>query len=145
MLLFILFAVVLLVGIGLLILKEKIDWDSIPYYISFIAGGILSFIAVLGIIICSTVAITSNVPSVKNKARIYLDQKIEAIQSDYNYIQTITDDKAKSIAVVEYNKEVKEFKTELKSEQYYLNSIWFNWYTCPAYNEYSVEVVVYIK
>lgn len=146
MLLFILFVVVLLVGIGLLILKEtKFEWDSIPYNISFIVGAIFSAIAGLGVIICSIAAIVSNFPSLKNKVKINLDQKIEELQSDYNYIQTITDDKARNIAVVEYNKEVKEFKTELKSKQYYLNNIWYNWYTCPVYNDYDVEVVVYIK
>ena len=146
MLLFILFVVVLLVGIGLLILKEtKFEWDSILYNISFILGAVFSAIAGLGVIICSVAAIVTNFPSLKNKVKIDLDQRIEEIQSDYNYIQSITDDKARSVADVEYNKEVNQFKTQLQSEQYYLNNIWLNWYTCPVYNDYDVEIVVYIK
>ena len=145
MLLFIIFIVVLLLGIGLLFLKEKFDWDSIAYNISFVLGVVLCIATGLGILVCGSMAIVLNCSISKQKVKNYLDQKIEEIQSDYNYIQSITDDRAKSVAVVEYNKQVKEFKTLLLSEQYVLNSVWINWYTCSEYGNYDANVVVYIK
>lgn len=146
MLLFIMFVVVLLIGIGLLILKEKVfDWDSIFYSTSFVVGAVFCIIAGLGLVICSTIAISENLPIVRQQVINGLNQKVEEIQSDYNYIQTITDDRAKSIAVVEYNKKVREFKTKVLTEQYVLNNIWINWYTSPEYGNYDVDIVVYIK
>jgi len=146
MLLFIMFIVVLLLGIGLLFLKEKVcDWDSIAYNISFVLGAVLIILTGVGIVIGGGVAMCLNFPTTKQEVKNDLEQKIEEIQSDYNYIQTITDDKAKSVAVVEYNKQVKEFKTLVLSKQYILNNIWINWYTCSEYGNYDTNVVIYIK
>lgn len=146
MLVFIMFIVALLLAIGLLFLKEKVfDWDSIPYNISSILGIFLCIATGLGIFICGTLAIVSNFPTTKQQVKNDLEQKIEEIQSDYDYIQLITDDRAKSVAVVEYNKQVKEFKTLVLSEQYLLDNIWVNWYTCSEYGNYDANVVVYIK
>lgn len=145
MLVFIMLIVVLLLAIGLLFLKEKFDWDSIAYIISLVLGIALCIITGLGIIICGSMVIIYNFPSIKQQVRNDLEQKIEEIQSDYNYIQLITDDRAKSVAVVEYNKQVKEFKSLLLTEQYILDNIWINWYTCSEYGNYDVNAVVYIK
>ncbi len=145
MLVFIMLIVLLLLTIGLLFLKEKFDWDSIAYNTSFVLGTILCIVTGLGIIICGSMAMIYNFPSIKQQVRNDLEQKIEEIQSDYNYIQLITDDRAKSVAVVEYNKQVKEFKSLLLTEQYILDNIWINWYTCSEYGNYDVNAVVYIK
>lgn len=146
MLLFIMLIVVLALAIGLLFLKEKVfDWNSILYNISTILGIFLCIATGLGLCICGTMAVMYNFPTIKQQVKTDLEQKIEEIQSDYNYIQLINDDKAKSISVVEYNKQVKEFKSLLLTQQYILDSVWINWYTCPEYGNYDVNVVVYIK
>ncbi|MBP3799972.1 MAG: hypothetical protein ILA19_03210 [Bacilli bacterium] len=145
MLLFIVFAIVLALAIGLLFLKEKFDWDSVPYTVSFIVGAVFTIIGGIAVIICSTMAIIEHIPSVRHQIKNGIEQQIEEIQSDYNYIQTITDDKARSVAVVEYNKQVRDFKTTLLAEQYALDNLWINWYSCPEFGNYDVDVVVYIK
>lgn len=115
-------------------------WEIIQF-ISAVIGGVL----LVGLFITSIVCIVANSNYTKRKVRIEYNETVESLNNTKEYIETITDDYARSIAVTEYNHEVRLFKSDLKKEKNILNNQWINWFVCSEYKKLNIDVVEYIR
>ena len=146
MIIAIIILVVFLTGLGLTIysyIREHRHGDANDTafavgIMALIFGGI-AFIGSL------THIATVNGSYLVDKIRLEYNTVVEELNADRNYVTMITDDYARSIAAVQYNEKVKEFKAEIQSKQLALNNIWICWYECYEYNNLDPNVVDYIK
>lgn len=144
MLLTILFILFLIVGIVCIII-HRIRGNYYDEDLLDLIGIISILIGSIGIICCILVIILNNNSFSKSKAKIWYEETVESLTADYDYINTIQDDKARSVAVVEYNAKVKGFKTEITTNQISLDNLWINWMNCYAFKDMDANAVKYIK
>ena len=132
----------LIAGIVILIIYHILDfyeeWLSLIGLIFLLSGSLLT-------IIFTTVIIANNSSVQRTKTKLWYQETVESLTIDYTYIQTLQDDKAKSVAVVNYNTKVKEFKIEILTRQECLNNPWISWLNCYEYQNMDVNTVNYIK
>lgn len=141
-----LLAILFIICVVLLIVYFKVDhyysefWE-VTGTLSIVIGGLL----LVALFITSTLCIVANSNYTKRKVRIKYSETVESLNNTKQYIETITDDYARSIAVTEYNHEVRAFKFDLKKEKNRLDNNWLNWFTCSEYEKLDIDVVDYIK
>ena len=144
MLLTILFVLFLIAGIVCIIIHRirggYYEEDTLD-----LIGIINILIGSIGIICCVLIIILNNNSLSKSKAKIWYEETVESLTADYDYINTIQDDKARSVAAVEYNSKVKGFKTEIITNQISLDNLWLNWMKCYAFKDMDANAVKYIK
>lgn len=148
MLFAILSLVLLIVGIVFLVINWKCfvryyPYDDQPFL--FVAGLIGCIFGGLLTLICLISMPIINGPHNATQIRVGYETIVEELKSDYNYIQNISDDYARSVAAVQYNQRVKTFKADIKSKQINLNNIWINWFECYEYSKFDPDIVDYIK
>lgn len=122
---------------------RQYPYDDQPFLfvtgiIGCIFGGLLTLICLIAMPII-------NCPYNATQVRLGYETIVEELKSDYNYIQNISDDYARSVAAVQYNQRVKTFKADIKSKQITLNNIWVNWFECYEYSSFDPNIVDYIK
>lgn len=151
MIVMIIFLVLLLIPIVLTILTkfEVIEWDeevAYPILVTFIS------ILALADIIGGGVAIAHNTPSyIKGKEYKYQEQ-IKLYQNDKLLLESyhlVTEDNGKTtftsdvtfetLSTVEYykkvekyNKDIYDFKVDIKQQQYDYSNPWISWFISPA-------------
>ena len=141
-----LLSILFIICLMLFILSFKFDtyysfiWLTIQF-ISAVIGGCL----LITLFVISILCMVANSNYTKRQVRIEYSETVESLNNTKEYIETITDDYARSIAVTEYNHEVRLFKSYLKTEKNRLNNQWINWFTCSEYKKLDIDVVDYIK
>ncbi len=115
-------------------------WEVIGF-LSIVIGSVL----LIALFITSIACIVNNTNYTKRKVRIEYNETVESLNNTKEYVETITDDYARSIAVTEYNNEVKAFKSDIMKEKNRLNNGWINWFTCSEYKKLDTDAIEYIK
>ncbi len=132
---------ILLLGVVFAVLYQRDKWNDLLF-------GLQLFGLLIGIVftaICVGMIATINSSTSHDNLKIAYEESITDIQNDYNYIQDLADDKAKSVAIINYNNKVKEFKTEIKQNKLLLDNPWINWFNNYAYRDMDENIVDYIK
>lgn len=142
----ILLSILLLIFIALAILGivKGYDWDTPAYVLQFI-GIVFGIATLIALVILSIVASVENGRTRKAKVESWYNETVLNLDSTKEYISTITDDYVRSLAVKEYNSEVKSFKLLIKDSKHDLDNGWISWYTCPTFKELDENVVDYIR
>ena len=159
----IIFGVLLLIGLVFIILGatgrySTTDGDEI----SIAAGGIVGGTAVLGLVLCGILCLMANNPAYIKSEEYKLSEKVKLFQNNKTLLESyhlVTDDNGKTVftsdftiemlstaeyyqAVENYNTEIYEFKTKIKTEQFdRLYNPWINWMVCPACFSVSDETL----
>lgn len=106
---------------------------------SFITSGIfLAGLAIMGIIIGCTRG-----PLSQQETRIQLQETISELNSTRIYAEQELA-KGNIVVVNQYNTNVRNFRTEISTEQLLLNNPWVNWFHSPVYNEVNLDDIQYI-
>ena len=132
---------ILLLGVVFAVLYQRDKWNDLLF-------GLQLFSLVFGTlftVLCGIMILSVNNSTSHNNLKIAYEESITDIQNDYNYIQELVDDKAKSVAIINYNNKVKEFKTEIKQNKVLVDNPWFNWFNNYAYKDMDENIVDYIK
>ena len=139
MILTLIFGVITLAAIVLVIIGFRTSEDEFFGWaaVGGIVGGIPFLLSIL--IICCV-----QNPIEQEAIKVKYEQSITQLTSTRDYINTITDD-SKSVAVQQYNADVKDFKQEIIVEQLKLKNPWINWYHSYAYLKLDADVVSYIQ
>ena len=160
MLLFIIFSIFLLVGLVFLILgcKEKFHTSEGDETSMFI-GGILIGINGLFLCVCGIIAIIANAcPQIQLNE---WEEKIVFLQNDKEKLESyhlVTDDNGKTTftsditletistnkyyeMVDNYNKEVKDFKIDMRNGKVLRKNIWINCFTWAAYESFDLTLL----
>lgn len=125
----------------LIIYKVKDLWNDLLSTIIIclmVIGGLLT-------VIFGGIGLVENSSPINDQLIISYNEEVESLTADYNYISTIQDDNARSIAVVEYNNHVREFKSAIIKGKYLANNVWISWLNPHAYNDMDENIVDYIK
>lgn len=139
MILTLIFGVITLVAIVFLILGLKVNGDFAGFAV---IGGILGGIPLLfSIVIICCVQNQTRQETIK----VMYEQSITQLTSTREYINNLTDDYAKSVAVQQYNIDVSNFKQGIMVEQLKLKNPWISWYHSYAYLKLDANVVSYIE
>ena len=139
MILTLIFGVLTLAAIVFLILALKVNDDFLFFSVAAGGLGVIPFIIMLFMII------SAQSPYTKEKARLNYSQTITQLNATIQYIDNISDDYARSIAVEQYNSDVKKFKQEIAYSKINLKNPWINWFESYVYNEFDIDIVSYIE
>jgi len=120
------------------------DWDDGAFILRAL-GYILGGLVLIFLIALTATAVVENDRTNKVKVESWYNETVLNLNSTKEYIATITDDYVRSLAVKEYNNEVKSFKLQIKESKCNLDNGWVNWYTCSKYKELDENVVEYIR
>lgn len=140
MILTLIFGVITLVAIVLVVLgfrtgdSDFFGWAAIGGFL----GGIPLLFSI--IIICCVQS-----PIAQEAVKVKHEQSIAQLTSTREYINNLTDDYAKSVAVQQYNIDVRNFKQEIMIQQLHLRNPWISWYHSYAYLKLDADVVSYIN
>lgn len=134
------FSILLVIGIVWGVIYEKKYLGEAHLIGSVTIGAI----GALGVLVSVIIMIIMNCPTHNQKVRIYCQETINELTTTRQMIREIKDDYARSVAITQYNSKVQEFKTEVATNQNYLNNPFINWYVPHAYNEFSVNAIEYI-
>ena len=144
MILLIIFITLLVAGAILIIIANKKLWweDRFGTVIASCSVGALT-IGILGL----TVVITCNL--IQNTSIAIANKKTEyqmTVSSLNNTYQAYMDRAAnyEAISVVQYNEQVREFKTDIITNQRALNNPWINIFVSNAYKDFDANAVQYI-
>ena len=142
----ILLSILLAINIFLMILGIVKDdgWDDAAFCLK-VFGTAFAIVFLVATVIVGIFQISANVNTSKLQTRAWYEESVENLNSTKEYIATITDDYTRSIAVKDYNKDVKKFKLTIKNAKYDLDNGWINWFTCPEYQYLDETVVDYIR
>lgn len=145
MILTLIFIGVLVLGIVGLIL-----YDKAPIYrqLDFIEFLSISFIIIglIGSIVCVTLIGVAHTKNIAKAEEIRFEEKQESLNSTYEYLTSNGYYSPSIVEITSYNKEVSDFKSEIRSTKIKLKNPWINWFVCPAaskFDENSVEYLVY--
>ena len=106
--------------------------------------GVIGAISCIGFIACCIFCLIINASLNCNSIQIEYNQRLEELNSTKQVIETIQDDYARSVAITQYNTNVREFKEDVLMAQLYLKNPWINWFVCHEYNNFDANAVDYI-
>jgi len=141
MILMIIFIVMLVVGIIGCICYSRFEMDS---ELHLGANLMLGGLGILGLIVGVIVIIMNNNSFSRSQARLVYEQNVAEFNATRNVIENIQDDYARSVAIQQYNTNVKEFKEDIITLQHYVNNPWISWFCNQEYKSFNVDVVSYI-
>lgn len=101
-------------------------------------------IGILGVVIGTMVIIMNNNDYARSQVRLTYQQEVEEFNATRSVIETIQDDYARSVAIQQYNTNVKEFKQDIIMNQLYVKNPWISWFCNQEYKNLDVNVVSYI-
>lgn len=135
---------ILAVGITLLIISDH--WWRAPDAFEYVgtAGAVLGGIGTLTCLILILIFAPKGGP-IYNGTKIGLEEDRAQLTSTYEYLTTTEPSDISRIEVNEYNKNVAEYKSNIRSMKYCINSVWINWFISPAWSEFNEEDVSYIS
>lgn len=107
-------------------------------------SGSFGFLSAIILVTLITIAALENTPFRHERTKLEYDEIITELLATRNKIQTITDDYSRSVAIQQYNTEVREFKIEIKKHQYNLKNPWINWFENYVYVDFDADVVSYL-
>ena len=139
MILTLIFGVITLAAIVFLVLGFRIDDDF------FGLSAICGILGGIPLLLSITIICCVQNPIEQETVRVKYEQSIAQLTSTREYINNLTDDYAKSVAVQQYNIDVRDFKQEIMMEQLKLTNPWVNWYHSYAYLKLDADVVSYIN
>ena len=142
MILLIIFIVLLILGIIGAIVAERADYLSkldkllIPSICVIIVSGI-------GFLVMLLPCIMNNVPIAVEATRT--EYKNTVAELNYTYTAYMAKDmRYENMSVLEYNKRVAEFKTDIINNQRILKNPWINTFASIAYKDFDPNAVKYI-
>ena len=139
MILTLIFGVITLAAIVFLVLGFRTDDDF------FGLAGICGILGGIPFIVTIAAIIGAQNSYTQEQVRMKYSQTVTQLNSTREYIDNITDDYARSVAVLEYNSEVGNFKQDIMHMQINLKNPWINWFSSYVYNEFDANVVSYIE
>ncbi len=137
--------VIIFTTLFILSLKFTDDYDLDIWEITATISAVIGFCCIVCLFVTSIFCIVANSNYTKRKVRIEYSETVESLNITRQYIKTITEDYARSMAVTEYNHEVKVFKSDLKNHKNRLNNKWINWFICSEYKKLDIDAIDYIK
>ena len=137
MILIIIFGVLVVAGIICTIIYCRED-DMIAC-VAAIFGDIIGG---LGLLVLGIVGIVQNNPVMRMKARQQYEQSVLELNTTYEQLMTYADEST-SVAVVQYNERVREFKTEIIVIKKKLQNPWINLLECCEYANFDENAVKY--
>jgi len=137
----IMLGVTVVIGIGLIILGHRFDWDVV------FGLGILAFlVSFICLIVGIPWAIIGNSHFIAMRTTIELQERIESINSSRKALENKIESNTYTVLEINtYNNEVREYKTEVTSNQLVLNNPWINVFVCYVYNEFDANAVEYLS
>lgn len=144
MLFFILFGAITIIGIILLVIflvKDMLDelLTIIPTTLMIIFGGV-------PLVTCGILAGIENSSVHYYAIEAELTETVDSLNSTYNRLITDVDNESVKISIQQYNQEVKEFKSLIRTRRQQNKNLWMNAFTNNIYNEarFNPDVVSYI-
>lgn len=136
---------VLAIGIVSLIINNSRWWrapDAFGYIgtAATILGGISTAMCIILILIYAPKS-----GPMSTSTKIDLEEQKVQLNSTYEYLTTTEPSDISRIEISEYNKDVADYKSNIKSMRYCKNNIWISWFVSPAWLEFNEEDVSYIS
>ena len=146
MILMIIFIVLTIIGTVMWVLTKKYDYklSEVVDTTLTITGATLTVLFGLITIIGGMWCVMANNPMTYENERIAYVEKVDSLNATYSVLITNVDNESYKISIQQYNQEIREFKTEIKTNQKWLNNPWTNWFMCKEYKNMDVNAVSYI-
>ena len=146
MILLIIFGVLFILGMLFIILEL-----SLPVYNPEICKGLLpcgvifAIIGTIGLLCCGLASLVNQSNFNKIRVRTEYQERITSINNTKSILESQLETNTLTILEIsEYNNNVREFKTELKTQQAKTKSPWIGCLCCSVCNEFSVDAVNYL-
>jgi len=143
MILFIICIVLFAAGTIAIVIDAKTGWEWSGFAEFFIM--LTAAIGISGAIIIGTFGIVHNSGPYVDTKMIEYEETVNELKASRKLIDSITDDYARAVAVVEYNKSVSEFKSNILIVQRRLDNLMINWTQSIAYKYMDANAVDYIS
>ena len=133
---------ILALGIIALIAWKVGDYYSDGHLIGSIS---LSAFGAVGLLIAIVLAAAANNPTKYEMAKNWYEESVTSLKATQVMIGSIKDDYARSVAIRDYNNDVKTFKIKILENQEGLKNPFINWFYCAQYATLDPNVVDYIS
>lgn len=133
---------ILVLGIILLIVGKVRDYYSDGHLFGSIS---LSVLGAAGLLIAILFAAVANNPTKYEMVKNWYGESVTSFKATQTMIGSIKDDYARSVAIRDYNDDVKTFKIKILEEQEGLKNPFINWFYCAQYATLDPNVVDYIS
>lgn len=143
MLLTLMSIIITITGISLTILMVKKGWDD--NLLAIIGAAILDIIGVISLLVCLVTILCTNTNVTHKTLKTKYEERVVELSNTREYISTITDDYARSVAVTQYNDKVRKYRTEIITYKSKANNVWISWLYNSEYKHLDGDVFQYIK
>ena len=145
MILTLIFVFILVLGITGIIICSCRPWYERSDFLGFLSIALIA-IGLIGSVVFGVLAATAHSKPFAKAEEIRLEEKQESLNSTYEYLTSSGYYSPSIVEITSYNKDVADFKSEIRSTKMQLKNPWINWFVCPAaskFDENSVEYLVY--
>ena len=143
MLLTIMSIIITIIGILLIVLMVKKEWDD--NLLAFIGVVLLELAGAIFLLGCVIFILCRNNNVTHKTLKTTYEERVVELSNTREYISTITDDYARSVAVTQYNDKVRKYRTEIITYKDKANNIWISWLYNSEYKHLDEDVFQYIK
>ena len=151
MILLIIFGVLFVAGLlfGILgyrkVFKDRDGYYSEANEVANRGGDVVAMLGMLGLVICSIIAIVNNNSLDKEIVRVKYQERINSINNTRQALENQLQSSTLTILEVSaYNDSAREFKQELKKDQLLANNPWIGCLCSPVCKEFSINAVSYL-
>lgn len=144
MLLTIIFILLLVIAITILVICKIKDIDIDDYWVLTVSEIILFIVGIIGTIVSTSIAISTQTNYAQQKKRNNLNQTIASLNATKTMIiQNVSENSI--VEITNYNTKVAEFKEEIANSKIARKNIFINWFIERAYDEYTGNEVEFIQ
>lgn len=111
----------------------------------YVFNGLIATIGLVGVFSVGVLALIKNGSIERHNVRVWHEESVMSFHATEAMISTIKDDYARSVAIQQYNHDVKEFKVKILANQEGLRNPFVNICYCSEYNNINANAVSYIS